>query len=43
VGHLDAPDPPSDPWIAEALTLYRSRLSPKGARYEALHRVALRG
>jgi 2'-5' RNA ligase len=41
VGRIDAPEPPSEPWRAEAVTLYRSRLSPKGARYEALHRVAL--
>ena len=40
---LDVAPPPSDPWHAEALTLYRSRLSPKGARYESLHRVTLAG
>lgn len=36
---LELPDPPSAPWIGAAVTLYRSRLSPKGARYEPLHRV----
>ena len=41
VPRIDARKPPSEPWVAEAVTLYRSRLSPKGARYEALHRVAL--
>ena len=30
-----------DAFAAAALTLYRSRLSPKGARYEALDRTAL--
>lgn len=29
------------PWRPSAITLYRSRLSPKGARYEPLARVAL--
>lgn len=43
VNDLDLPDPPAEPWQAEALTLYRSRLSPRGARYEPLHRVALGG
>jgi 2'-5' RNA ligase len=41
VGRIDVPDPPAEPWIAEAVTLYRSRLSPTGALYEALHRVSL--
>ena len=43
VDRIDAPAPPAEPWSAEALTLYRSRLSPKGARYEPLHRVTLGG
>lgn len=38
---LDAPPPPGGAWRADALTLYRSHLSPKGARYEALARCAL--
>jgi RNA 2',3'-cyclic 3'-phosphodiesterase len=42
VRRLDVPDPPRDPWVGTAVTLYRSRLSREGARYEALHRVALR-
>lgn len=33
--------PPAGSWRAEAVTLYRSRLSPKGARYEPLARVEL--
>jgi 2'-5' RNA ligase len=35
--------PPGGPAVfaADALTLFRSRLSPSGARYEALERVAL--
>jgi 2'-5' RNA ligase len=41
---LDLP-PASDvvraPFAATALTLFRSRLSPRGARYEAVSRVAL--
>jgi RNA 2',3'-cyclic 3'-phosphodiesterase len=41
VHRLDVPDPPGEPWRAEALTLYRSRLSREGARYEPLHRVRL--
>jgi RNA 2',3'-cyclic 3'-phosphodiesterase len=41
VGRLDVAEPPSEPWAAEAVTLYRSRLSPKGARYEPLRRVGL--
>jgi 2'-5' RNA ligase len=43
VRRLDAPEPPARAWDAVALTLYRSRLSPKGARYEALERVDLPG
>lgn len=35
------PEPPGDPWRAEAVTLYRSRLSPHGARYEPLERTEL--
>jgi 2'-5' RNA ligase len=38
---LDAPPPPADGWRAEAVTLYRSQLSPRGARYEALARARL--
>jgi RNA 2',3'-cyclic 3'-phosphodiesterase len=37
---LEAPDPPAEPWRADALTLYRSRLARAGARYEPLARVA---
>lgn len=40
---LEVADPPAEPWRATAVTLYRSRLSREGARYEALHRVALIG
>jgi RNA 2',3'-cyclic 3'-phosphodiesterase len=36
---LPGPEPPADPWRAEAVTLYRSRLSSKGARYEPLSRT----
>ena len=36
----DAP-PPTDPFIAPEVVLYRSHLHPKGARYEALARVRL--
>jgi 2'-5' RNA ligase len=38
---LEVRDPPAEPWPGVAVTLYRSRLSRGGARYEALHRVAL--
>ena len=38
---IDAPDPPAEPWRADAVTLYRSRLSRGGARYEPLTRIAL--
>jgi 2'-5' RNA ligase len=41
VRRLEVPDPPADPWQAVAVTLYRSRLSREGARYEAIHRVPL--
>lgn len=40
---LKAPPPPAGEWRAEAVTLYRSHLSPRGARYEALARSELRG
>jgi RNA 2',3'-cyclic 3'-phosphodiesterase len=40
---LEVADPPPEPWQAEALTLYRSRLSREGARYEPLHRITLPG
>jgi RNA 2',3'-cyclic 3'-phosphodiesterase len=43
VRRLDVSDPPADPWVGTAVTLYRSRLSREGARYEPLHRVALAG
>jgi 2'-5' RNA ligase len=35
------PPPPSDPFEAGLVTLYRSHLSPRGARYEALERLHL--
>ena len=38
---LEAPPPPGGAWRADALTLYRSHLSSKGARYEALARCVL--
>ena len=38
---LDAPSPPGGEWRADAVTLYRSHLSPKGARYEALAQTSL--
>jgi 2'-5' RNA ligase len=34
-------EPPRDEFTARDVTLYRSRLSPKGARYEAIERVRL--
>jgi RNA 2',3'-cyclic 3'-phosphodiesterase len=40
---LDVPDPPGEPWLGVAVTLYRSRLSRKGAAYEPLRRVPLDG
>jgi 2'-5' RNA ligase len=36
-------EPPRVAFTAEHVTLYRSHLSPRGARYEALERVELRG
>jgi RNA 2',3'-cyclic 3'-phosphodiesterase len=36
-------EPPSLEFTARHVTLYRSHLSPRGARYEALERVELRG
>lgn len=41
VRRIDVPAPPADAWPAEAMTLYRSRLSSRGARYEPLARVML--
>ena len=38
---IETPAPPAEPWRAAAVTLYRSRLSPSGARYEPLDRVPL--
>ncbi len=38
---FDAPEPPAEQWKAEAVTLYRSRATRAGARYEALARVVL--
>ena len=38
---LGGPRPPADPFEAGAVTLYRSHLSPRGARYEALMRADL--
>ncbi len=38
---LAMPPPPTLQWHAETLDLYRSRLSPDGARYEILTRYAL--
>lgn len=35
------PPPPQDPFTAATVTLYRSHLSPRGARYEALARTRL--
>ena len=40
-GLTGEPAPPGDAWRAEAVTLYRSRLSPRGATYEPLERVLL--
>jgi len=34
-------EPPADEFVASEVTLYRSHLSPKGARYEAVERVKL--
>lgn len=38
---LAPPPPPAGAWQAEAVTLYRLRLSSRGARYEPIERVAL--
>lgn len=38
---LDAGEPPGEPFEAADVTLYRSHLSPRGARYEALERLRL--
>jgi 2'-5' RNA ligase len=38
---LEAPVPPADPFVAPVVTLYRSHLSPRGARYEPLERLTL--
>jgi RNA 2',3'-cyclic 3'-phosphodiesterase len=35
------PEPPGEEFKASEVTLYRSRLSPKGASYEMLERVRL--
>jgi 2'-5' RNA ligase len=41
VERFDLEPPPAEPWLATAVTLYRSRLGRGGARYEALERVSL--
>ena len=38
---IEMPEPPSEPWRGAAVTLYRSRLSREGARYDALETVLL--
>jgi RNA 2',3'-cyclic 3'-phosphodiesterase len=38
---LGGPPPPAEPFEASVVTLYRSHLSPRGARYEALERLHL--
>jgi RNA 2',3'-cyclic 3'-phosphodiesterase len=38
---LEVPNPPAAAWDGTAITLYRSHLSPRGARYEPLERVVL--
>ena len=38
---IASPPSPRDPFDAGEVTLYRSHLSPRGARYEALHRLNL--
>jgi 2'-5' RNA ligase len=38
---IETPPPPAESWRAAAVTLYRSRLSRSGARYEPLSRVPL--
>jgi len=40
---LDADLPPGAPFTATEITLYRSLLSPQGARYEPLERLSLQG
>jgi 2'-5' RNA ligase len=40
---LEGPQPPAQPFVAADVTLYRSHLSPRGARYEALGRLHLGG
>jgi 2'-5' RNA ligase len=37
----DGPAPPTEPFPAAALTLYRSTLRPQGALYEPLARLEL--
>jgi 2'-5' RNA ligase len=38
---FNIPAPPAEPWRANAVTLYRSRLSSRGARYEPIECVPL--
>ena len=38
---LQAPPPPTDPFVARTVTLYRSDLHPTGAHYVALERLSL--
>ena len=38
----DAPPPSAEPFAATSMTLYRSELSRRGARYSALRRLELR-
>ena len=40
---MEAEGLPSAPFDAADVTLYRSHLSPRGARYEALERLRLDG
>jgi 2'-5' RNA ligase len=39
---IEASDPPAEPFEATDVVLYRSHLSPRGARYEALEKVRLK-
>jgi 2'-5' RNA ligase len=39
---IGVPDPPTEPFEATEVVLYRSHLSPRGARYEPLKRFALK-
>ena len=39
---IEAPDPPAGQFEATDVVLYRSHLSPRGARYEALERASLK-